>query len=197
MTLDFRCRLENLKLSEVWIVWSSSKEKWYWQYGKCVSKKHPQTCSWSWVLDVWLSRWCGGVLDVGEEAIILLVSVAWGFLATRHLARWHRQNTPTSAPQSIYILHPQPTSLWENSQDSAKSLFIAISTPSEKRKVVLTKWLKRIFLQCLTLWFRLILYVGHYGFNIQACLPEAKPIPVHPPLSGILKSRIWKLLNHI
>ena len=98
-------------------------------------------------------RWMDGgeVLDVLEGAIILLVSVAWGFLASGHPARCHRQNTPTrpaskhlhftfyillctlyrihqpAEPQSIYILHPQPTSLWENSQDSAKSLFIAIS----------------------------------------------------------------------
>ena len=46
---------------------------------------------------------CEGVLDVEEVAIILLVSVAWGFLAAGHPARCHRQNTPTRASKHLHF----------------------------------------------------------------------------------------------
>ena len=90
-----------------------------------------------------------------------------------------------------FYIH-QPTSLWGNVQDSAKSLFIAILRLKIISKLFSQDILESPWEECFCnswpWWFHLILC---RSLCLAASLPGARPIPIPPPSSVL----IWNLLR--
>ena len=136
-------------------------------------------------------------MDVWSGAIILLVSVGWGFLASGHPARCHRWNTPTllllSSEKHLHFTSTNQRHYGEMSKTLPKVYSSqSCASTSFHRKTFFQDLLESPCGECFCnswpWWFHLILC---RSLCLAASLPGARPIPIPPP-SYVL---IWNLLR--